>query len=197
MALNDMRTLALEGRSDEPQHHEGRRVPRRRTRRSRACNTSACPSHPLHELASRYLWLVDAEHDELYGKPVNRYGHLMSFCVKGGARSRAHDLRRAAAHLARHRPGPHQERGHDPRHLHPPAAGRGRPQAGPHPAEHGPPLRRRRAPRRHHRRPGSGPEGSEVAALNAGRSVRHLPFISGELKTDPGTCRPGQRGFAD
>ena len=43
------------------------------------------PNHPLHELASRYMWLVDAEYDELYGKPVNRYGHLMSFCVKGGA----------------------------------------------------------------------------------------------------------------
>jgi len=42
------------------------------------------PSHPLHDLASRYMWLVDAEHDDLYGKPVNRYGHLMSFCVKGG-----------------------------------------------------------------------------------------------------------------
>ncbi len=42
------------------------------------------PDHPLHDLASRYLWLVDAEHDEQYGKPVNRYGHLMSFCVKGG-----------------------------------------------------------------------------------------------------------------
>jgi O-acetylhomoserine/O-acetylserine sulfhydrylase-like pyridoxal-dependent enzyme len=42
------------------------------------------PDHPLHELASKYLWLVDAEHDELYGKPTNRYGHLMSFCVKGG-----------------------------------------------------------------------------------------------------------------
>ncbi len=41
-------------------------------------------NHPLHELASRYLWLVDAEHDDLYGKPVNRYGHLMSFCVRGG-----------------------------------------------------------------------------------------------------------------
>ena len=39
--------------------------------------------HPLHELASRYMWLVDAEHDELYRKPVNRYGHLMSFCVAG------------------------------------------------------------------------------------------------------------------
>jgi len=41
-------------------------------------------NHPLHDLASRYLWLVDAEHDPRYGKPVNRYGHLMSFCVKGG-----------------------------------------------------------------------------------------------------------------
>jgi O-acetylhomoserine/O-acetylserine sulfhydrylase-like pyridoxal-dependent enzyme len=43
------------------------------------------PDHPLHELASKYMWLVDAEHDEQYGKPVNRYGHLMSFTVKGGA----------------------------------------------------------------------------------------------------------------
>jgi len=42
------------------------------------------PNHPLHELASRYMWLVDAEYDDLYRKPVNRYGHLMSFCVKGG-----------------------------------------------------------------------------------------------------------------
>jgi O-acetylhomoserine/O-acetylserine sulfhydrylase-like pyridoxal-dependent enzyme len=42
------------------------------------------PDHPLYELASKYMWLVDAETDELYGRPVNRYGHLMSFCVKGG-----------------------------------------------------------------------------------------------------------------
>ncbi|MBF0106638.1 MAG: O-acetylhomoserine aminocarboxypropyltransferase/cysteine synthase [Deltaproteobacteria bacterium] len=42
-------------------------------------------NHPLHELASKYMWLVDAEHDAQYGKPVNRYGHLMSFCVRGGA----------------------------------------------------------------------------------------------------------------
>lgn len=44
-------------------------------------------SHPLHKLASDYLWLVDAEHDEQYGKHVNRYGHLMSFRVKGGAQA--------------------------------------------------------------------------------------------------------------
>jgi O-acetylhomoserine/O-acetylserine sulfhydrylase-like pyridoxal-dependent enzyme len=43
------------------------------------------PDHPLHELASRYMWLVDAEYDSQYGRPVNRYGHLLSFCVKGGA----------------------------------------------------------------------------------------------------------------
>lgn len=42
------------------------------------------PNHPLHELASRYLWLVDAEYDSQYGKPVNRYGQLLSFCVRGG-----------------------------------------------------------------------------------------------------------------
>lgn len=41
-------------------------------------------SHPLHELAARYMFLVDSEYDELYGKKVNRYGHLMSFRVKGG-----------------------------------------------------------------------------------------------------------------
>jgi len=43
------------------------------------------PDHPRHALASKYMWLVDAEYDDQYKKPVNRYGHLMSFCVKGGA----------------------------------------------------------------------------------------------------------------
>lgn len=43
------------------------------------------PSHPLHELAGEYLFLADAEYDDQYGKPTNRYGHLMSFCVAGGA----------------------------------------------------------------------------------------------------------------
>ena len=41
-------------------------------------------NHPLHEVASKYLWLVDAEHDDRYGRPVNRYSHLMSFRPKGG-----------------------------------------------------------------------------------------------------------------
>jgi O-acetylhomoserine/O-acetylserine sulfhydrylase-like pyridoxal-dependent enzyme len=43
------------------------------------------PDHPLHDLAKRYMWLVDAEYDEQYGRPINRYGHLLSFCVRGGA----------------------------------------------------------------------------------------------------------------
>ncbi len=41
-------------------------------------------SHPLHHLARRYMWLVDSEHDQRYREKVNRYGHLLSFCVKGG-----------------------------------------------------------------------------------------------------------------
>ncbi len=42
-------------------------------------------NHTHHELASRYMWLVDAEFDDQYRHPINRYGHLMSFCVAGGA----------------------------------------------------------------------------------------------------------------
>jgi cystathionine beta-lyase/cystathionine gamma-synthase len=45
------------------------------------------PSHPLHDLAKQYMFLVDSEADELYGEKVNRYGHLMSFRVKGGAKA--------------------------------------------------------------------------------------------------------------
>jgi len=44
-------------------------------------------SHPLHDLASKYLYLVDSEFDEMYNKKVNRYGHLMSFRVKGGGQA--------------------------------------------------------------------------------------------------------------
>jgi O-acetylhomoserine/O-acetylserine sulfhydrylase-like pyridoxal-dependent enzyme len=49
-----------------------------------AVNYLGLESYPLHGLAKKYLWLVDAEHDERYGKPVNRYTHMMSFRVKGG-----------------------------------------------------------------------------------------------------------------
>ena len=44
-------------------------------------------SHSLYELASRYMFLVDSEFDELYGRKVNRYGHLMSFQIKGDAKN--------------------------------------------------------------------------------------------------------------
>ena len=44
-------------------------------------------SHPLHQLAKKYLVLVDSEFDDQYGEKVNRYGHLMSFRVKGGAQA--------------------------------------------------------------------------------------------------------------
>ena len=42
-------------------------------------------SHPMHKLASEYMFLVDSEHDPRYGEKVNRFGHLMSFRVNGGA----------------------------------------------------------------------------------------------------------------
>jgi len=42
-------------------------------------------SNNLHELASRYMFLVDSQYDEMYRKPVNRFGHLMSFRIKGSA----------------------------------------------------------------------------------------------------------------
>ena len=40
----------------------------------------------LHDLASEYMFLVDSEYDDQYGKKVNRYGHLMSFNIKGDAK---------------------------------------------------------------------------------------------------------------
>jgi len=49
-----------------------------------AVNYLGLEEHPLHEVAHKYLWLVDAEYDEQYRKPVNRYGHLLSFQLKGG-----------------------------------------------------------------------------------------------------------------
>lgn len=49
-----------------------------------AVNYLGLEDNPLYGVASKYLWLVDAEHDARYGKPVNRYGHLLSFRVRGG-----------------------------------------------------------------------------------------------------------------
>jgi O-acetylhomoserine/O-acetylserine sulfhydrylase-like pyridoxal-dependent enzyme len=44
-------------------------------------------SHPLHEIAKKYLLLVDSEFNNPSGKKENRYGHLMSFRVKGGGQA--------------------------------------------------------------------------------------------------------------
>ena len=44
-------------------------------------------SHPLNEIAKKYLVLVDSEYDNMYRKKINRYGHLMSFRVKGGGQA--------------------------------------------------------------------------------------------------------------
>ncbi len=83
MALNDMRTIRskmdLMSRNTEKvatflDSHPG----------VEKVDYLGLKNHPHHELASKYMWLVDAEVDDLYSKPVNRYGHLMSFCVKGG-----------------------------------------------------------------------------------------------------------------
>jgi len=84
LSLNDMRTLRskmdLMSRSTMKvaEHLQ-------KDKRVESVEYLGLENHPLHELASKYMWLVDAEHDEQYGTPVNRYGHLMSFCVKGGA----------------------------------------------------------------------------------------------------------------
>jgi cystathionine beta-lyase/cystathionine gamma-synthase len=84
MSLNDMRTLRskldLMSRSSEQvaaflAEHPG----------VESVQYLGSSNHPLHDLASHYLWLVDAEYDDQYQRPVNRYGHLLSFCVKGGA----------------------------------------------------------------------------------------------------------------
>ncbi len=47
-----------------------------------AINYPGLASFEGHDVAQKYMWLADGEDD--YGAPVNRYGHLMSFTVKGG-----------------------------------------------------------------------------------------------------------------
>ncbi|MBW2453037.1 MAG: O-acetylhomoserine aminocarboxypropyltransferase/cysteine synthase, partial [Deltaproteobacteria bacterium] len=83
MTLNDMRTLRskmdLMSRSTMKVAEYLTKHPR-----IEGVQYLGLADHPLHDLASKYMWLVDAEHDDQYGKPVNRYGHLMSFIVDGG-----------------------------------------------------------------------------------------------------------------
>ena len=86
MALNDMRTLR--SKMDLLSCNTMKVAEFLKTHpRVQSVQYLGLPEHPLHELASKYMWLVDAEHDPQYGKPINRYGHLMSFRVEGGAKS--------------------------------------------------------------------------------------------------------------
>lgn len=84
MALNDMRTLRLRldaaSRSSQrvaeflDAHPQVERV-----------YYPGIASSEGHAVAARDMWLVDSA--DAYGEPVNRYGHLLSFTVKGGDRA--------------------------------------------------------------------------------------------------------------
>ncbi len=94
-----------------------------------AVNYLGLPGHPLHKVATKYLWLVDAEHDERYGRPVNRYGHMLSFRVRGGAQAardvfdrfemiwRATDLGRVKSMATIPAISTHQQQGEEGRRL--------------------------------------------------------------------------------
>jgi O-acetylhomoserine/O-acetylserine sulfhydrylase-like pyridoxal-dependent enzyme len=87
------------------------------------------PSHPLHKLASEYLYLVDSEHDAMYGEKVNRFGHLMSFNVAGPVKNtrdmfdalkriwRATDLGRIKSIATIPAISTHQQQGEEGRNL--------------------------------------------------------------------------------
>jgi len=134
------------------------------------------PNHPLHELAAKYMWLVDAEHDAQYGKPVNRYGHLMSFCVKGGAEA----ARRVFDRLQRIWRATDLGRVKSVATIPaiPPTSSRARrAQARAHPIQPHPAVRRRRAPRRHPRRhrPGAARRVVSDCYLRMKRSISSVP----------------------
>ncbi len=83
MALNDIRTLRM--RMDMMSRNT-RKVAEflEAHKHVERVEYPGLKSHPFHDLASRYMVLVDSEYDEIYQKKVNRYGHLMSFNVRGG-----------------------------------------------------------------------------------------------------------------
>lgn len=84
LALNDIRTIRM--RMDQTSRNTEKVAGYLATHKHiEQVDYLGLESHKLHELAKKYLVLVDSEFDELYGKPVNRFGHLMSFRVKGGA----------------------------------------------------------------------------------------------------------------
>ncbi|MFB4159430.1 aminotransferase class I/II-fold pyridoxal phosphate-dependent enzyme [Geomicrobium sp. JSM 1781026] len=83
-------------------------------------------SNAGHATASKYMWLADGDES---GSAVNRYGHLMSFMVKGGAEAARNTLDRLqiiwrATDLGRHKSvavipaiSTHQQQGEEGREL--------------------------------------------------------------------------------
>ena len=68
MTLNDMRTLR--SKVDLMSRSTMRVAEWLETHRMvESVEYLGLPNHPLHDLARRYMWLVDAEHDELYRRP--------------------------------------------------------------------------------------------------------------------------------
>lgn len=80
MLLNDLRTLRLRV---DAWSRSALRVARFLEAHPKVVGVAypGLPSFEGHEVASRYLWLVDGDAD---GLPVNRYGHLLGFRVAGG-----------------------------------------------------------------------------------------------------------------
>ena len=81
MILNDLRTLRSKidrmSRSSEQVAAWLSQHPAIET-----VNYPGLASFEGHAVAQKYMWLADGEDD--YGAPVNRYGHLLSFTLKGG-----------------------------------------------------------------------------------------------------------------
>lgn len=128
LSLNDIRTLRYRVDALSKSSMKVARFLEKHPRVSKV-NYLGLESHHLYEIASKYLWLVDAEYDEQYKKPVNRYGHLMSFQLKGGAQAartlldglkriwRATDLGRIKSIATIPSISTHQQMGEDSRSL--------------------------------------------------------------------------------
>ncbi len=84
LAINDIRTIR--GRMDQASMNTMKIAEfLKQHKHIEGVDYLGLKNHPLHQVASKYLFLADSEFDERYGSPVNRYGHLMSFRVIGGA----------------------------------------------------------------------------------------------------------------
>ena len=80
MALNDLRTIRSKMDLVSCNTMKVAEFLNRHPRISRV-DYLGLDSHPLHELAKKYMVLVDSGDEN--GNPVNRYGHLMSFRIDG------------------------------------------------------------------------------------------------------------------